>query len=281
MPPIVLTIAGSDCSAGAGAQADLKTITALGGYGLTALTSVVSETPTMVSRVQLLDAAMVYDQIRVLVEGFPIAAAKTGMLGGASQIEAVVQAWQPLADRRVALVVDPVMIATSGGRLLNEDAVGIMTSRLFPLARILTPNMDEAAALLGARVAATKGEMLAAASALADRFGCAVLLKGGHLAGDDAPDVLVDGGTVQWFENRRIHGVHTHGTGCTLSAAIATGLAHGLPLEEAVRQGKTYVTEAIAQHYRWAEVDALNHQHRQTSQDLESAPLPAKTATAP
>lgn len=260
MPPLVLTIAGSDCSAGAGAQADMKTITALGGYALTALTSVVSETPAKVSRVQLLDGDMVLDQIRVLVEAFPLAAAKTGMLGGRTQIEAVVEAWQLLVARKVPLVVDPVMIATSGGRLLDEDAVDTMTSRLFPLARIITPNMDEAAALLGARIT-SRTEMQAAAETLRERFGCAVLVKGGHLEGDLAPDVLVDGSTVEWFENTRIRGVHTHGTGCSLSAAIATGLAHGLPLAQAVEQGKIFVTQAIAQHYHWADVDALNHQH--------------------
>ena len=124
MPPVVLTIAGSDCSAGAGAQADLKTITALGGYGLTALTSVVSETPARVSRIQLLDAEMVSDQICVLAEAFPIAAVKTGMLGGAVQIEAVVGAWESFEGRNVPLVVDPVMVATSGGRLLDEGSVG-------------------------------------------------------------------------------------------------------------------------------------------------------------
>src|SRR6187397_963312 len=133
MPPVVLTIAGSDCSAGAGAQADLKTITALGGYGLTALTSVVAETPAKVSRIQTLEAAMVKEQIRVLAEAFPIAAAKTGMLGGKEQIEAVVEAWQVLAARGVPLVVDPVMIATSGGRLLEDGAMEMLTAKLFPL----------------------------------------------------------------------------------------------------------------------------------------------------
>lgn len=260
MPPVVLTIAGSDCSAGAGAQADLKTITALGGYGLTALTSVVAETPAKVSRIHLLEPDMVAGQIRVLADAFPIAAAKTGMLGGRAQIEAVVRAWQPLAGRHVPLVVDPVMVATSGGRLLDEDAVALLAGELFPLARLLTPNLDEAAALLEDRIQ-TRQQMQAAAEVLQERFRCAVLLKGGHLPGEDAPDVLVDGAAVHWLEGRRIPGVHTHGTGCTFSAAIATGLAKGLPLCEAVRAGKAFVTEAIARHFRWGTVDALNHQH--------------------
>lgn len=258
MPPPVLTIAGSDCSAGAGVQADLKTITALGGYALTALTSVVAETPAVVSRIQLLDPDMVVEQIRVLAAAFPIASAKTGMLGGRAQIEAVVGAWQPLAKRGMPLVVDPVMVATSGGRLLDPDAVEAMTARLFPLARIITPNMDEAAALLG-RSLGSRSEMEQAARELRQRFGCAVLLKGGHLSGDTAPDVLVDGDAVHWYEGRRVAGVHTHGTGCTLSAAIATGLGKTLPLAEAVRQGKAFVAQAITDHYRWGTVDALRH----------------------
>ncbi len=280
MPPVVLTIAGSDCSSGAGVQADLKTITALGGYGLTALTCVVAETPAKVARIQLLDPVMVIEQIRVLAEAFPVAAAKTGMLGGRGQIETVVEGWQALRDRRVPLVVDPVMVATSGKRLLEQEAMDALTSRLFPLARIITPNMDEAAVLLGAAIT-SKTEMLDAASRLHGSFGCAVLLKGGHLAGDAAPDVLVGDGEPRWFENRRIYGVHTHGTGCTLSSAIATGLAKSLPLGEAVRQAKEYVTRAIESHYRWGRVDALNHQHGlPASESLESAVVSAKSGSS-
>jgi hydroxymethylpyrimidine/phosphomethylpyrimidine kinase len=274
MTPVVLTIAGSDCSAGAGVQADLKTITALGGYGLTALTSVVAETPAQVSRVQLLEPDLVKEQIRVLASAYPIAAGKTGMLGGRGQIEAVAEVWQPLHNRGVPLVVDPVMVATSGGRLLDEDAVETLTGRLFPMARLITPNMDEAAALLGHRIHSREG-MQDSATRLRDRFGCAVLLKGGHLSGELAPDVLVDDEGAQWFDDRRIDGVHTHGTGCTLSAAIATGLAKGLSLREAVGLGKAFVVQAIARHYRWDGVDALNHQHASVS--LDSVPTSAKT----
>jgi hydroxymethylpyrimidine/phosphomethylpyrimidine kinase len=255
-------------------QADLKTITALGGYGLTALTSVVAETPAKVSRIQLLDADMVKEQIRVLAEEFPIAAVKTGMLGGKAQIEAVVEGLQVLMARRVPLVIDPVMVATSGGRLLDEGAMDFLTSGLFPLAHLITPNMDEAGVLLGTRIA-SRQDMQNAAARLRDRFGCAVLLKGGHLGGDDAPDVLVDSNGTRWLENLRIRGVHTHGTGCTLSAAIATALAKALPLQEAVRQAKAFVAGAISSHYRWGDVDALNHQHM--SPHLESADSSAKT----
>lgn len=256
-PPVVLSVAGSDCSAGAGAQADLKTFTRLGCFGLTALTSVVAETPSRVVRIQLLEAAMVRDQIAVLAEDFPIAAAKTGMIGGRAQIEAVAETWRRVGSG-LPLVVDPVMVATNGARLIPEEAVEALTTQLFPLATLLTPNMDEAAVLGGVSIK-NRGQMAAAAERLAQRFGCAVLLKGGHLDGEEAPDVLVDEGGVDWLEGRRVHGVHTHGTGCTYSAAIAAGLAWKLSLPAAVWQAKRLVTAAIAGHFRWGGVDALNH----------------------
>ncbi|WP_166443028.1 bifunctional hydroxymethylpyrimidine kinase/phosphomethylpyrimidine kinase [Phragmitibacter flavus] len=258
-PPVVLTMAGSDCSAGAGIQADLKTFTTLGCFGLTALTSVVAETSTLVERVQLLDAAMVEDQVRVLMEGFPLAAAKTGMLGGRSQIAAVVKVWSTLG-RGIPLVVDPVMVATSGASLLEADAVDEMTGKLFPLATVLTPNLDEAAALVGRRIE-SRDEMVLGAEVLVERYGCAVLMKGGHLQGSQVPDLLLEKkqGRLIWFEGERIEGVNTHGTGCTYSAAIAAGLGHGKSLEEAVREGKAFVTQAIAEHFRWGQVQALNH----------------------
>ena len=258
-PIPVLTIAGSDCSAGAGIQADLKTFTALGCFGLTALTSVVSEVPAKVSRIQLLDADLIHDQIKVLAETFPIAAAKTGMLGGKNQIEAVITAWKSLAARGVPLVIDPVMVSTSGSRLLEEDALALLTNELFQLATIITPNLDEAAALLGEKLT-NRNEMEQAAQDLSRRYSTAILLKGGHLAGEFAPDILVSQNEVHWFEAPRIHGVHTHGTGCTYSAAITAGLAKGLSLPAAVKRGKIFVTEAIKHHYRWGGVDALNHQ---------------------
>lgn len=259
-PPIILTIAGSDCSGGAGIQADLKTITTLGGYGLTAITGVVAETPQVVSRIQLIDPAVVHEQIKLLVEAYPIAAAKTGMLGGKAQIDAVVSAWEPMARRkegRVPLVVDPVMVATSGGRLLDKDAEEALVGRLFPLAALITPNLDEAAVLVGEKIT-TRAAMERYALALGQRYGSAVLLKGGHLSGNDVPDVLACDGELHWLEGRRIEGVHTHGTGCTYSAAIATGLGQGLSMLEAVRQGKEFVTSAIAHHLRWGKMEALN-----------------------
>lgn len=260
-PPVVLTIAGSDSSCGAGAQADLKTISALGGYGLNALTSVVSETPGHVSSMRLLDPEIIADQMRVLFRAFPIRASKTGMLGGRAQVEAVVAQWKTLGDG-LPLVVDPVMVATGGGKLLEDDAVECITSQLLPMARLITPNMDEARVLSG-KIIHTRDDMAACAVKLSARFGAAVLVKGGHLENDDAADVLCDAGELHWFSSPRTAGVQTHGTGCSYSAAIATGLANRLPLFEAVAQAKQFISRAIAGHFVWrtsaGKVHALNH----------------------
>lgn len=261
-PPVVLTIAGSDSSCGAGAQADLKTIAALGSYGLNALTSVVSETPGKVSAIRLLDPEIIADQMRVLFAAFPIRAVKTGMLGGRAQVEAVVAQWESLGKSSPPLVVDPVMVATGGGKLLEDEAVACMTSRLLPLARVITPNMDEASVLSGKTIR-TRDDMIACARDLAKRFGTAVLLKGGHLENDDAADVLCEGAELHWFSAPRTQGVHTHGTGCAYSAAIATGLAKGLLLHDAIHAAKQFISRAIAAHLAWrtdaGEVHALNH----------------------
>ncbi len=261
-PPVVLTIAGSDSSAGAGVQADLKTITAWGGYGLSALTSVVSETPGIVSQVRLLDAAFIADQIRVLFEGFPIAAAKTGMLGGTEQVQAVVAAWKKFGHGRIPLVIDPVMVATSGGRLLEDEALRTLVDQLLPMATLITPNLDEAR-VLWERDVPTPDDMEACAKELGARFGTSVLVKGGHLQGD-ATDVLYHDGGISWHHAHRTRGVRTHGTGCTFSAAIATCLACGKSMHEAVAGAKAFVSRAISQHFKWQSagvgvVHALNH----------------------
>ena len=262
--PVVLTIAGSDSSCGAGVQADLKAISALGGYGLNALTSVVSETPGLVSQVRLLDAEFIADQMRVLFGGFPIAAAKTGMLGGRDQVHAVAETWRKLGHGRIPLVVDPVMIATSGGKLLEDAAVRTLVDELLPLASLITPNLDEAG-VLWERPVNDVVEMEACARELSARFDAAVLVKGGHLHGD-AADVLCHEGEIFWHTAPRTAGVRTHGTGCTFSAAIATGLALEMGLDAAVANAKQFVSEAIAQHFVWqnagaGHVHALNHLH--------------------
>lgn len=261
-PPVVLTIAGSDSSCGAGVQADLKAISAMGGFGLNALTSVVSETPGIVSQVRLMDADFIADQMRVLFDGFPIAAAKTGMLGGKEQVLAVTQTWRQRGHGRIPLVVDPVMVATSGGRLLADEAVRTLIEELLPLATLITPNMDEARVLWDREVA-TLEDMAACARELSASFGTSVLVKGGHLSGE-AADVLCYEGTLSWHTAPRTAGVHTHGTGCTFSATIATCLARGLTVPEAVAEAKPFVSRAIAQHFTWQSaeagvVHALNH----------------------
>jgi hydroxymethylpyrimidine/phosphomethylpyrimidine kinase len=250
VPAVILSVAGSDCSAGAGIQADLKSIAAMGGYGLTAITAVVSEAPGKVSRIELMPHTLIGDQVRVLDAAFPIAAAKTGMLGGLDQTIATVEALTPLRQRGVPIVCDPVMVATSGDSLLNEEASYALQKWLLPLATLITPNMDEATQLWGEKVRSRKA-MQACAEELAEGYGTAVLVKGGHLKGAVAADCLVHAGGTLWLELPRTQGVSTHGTGCSYSAAIATGLGQGLILEDAVSRAKEFVARAIAQHHVW------------------------------
>ena len=259
--PVALSIAGSDNSAGAGAQADLKTFTALGVYGLTAITCVVAEVPGKVSAIAPVPPEIVAEQVRLSLSAYPVGAVKTGMLHSRFVIEAICSV---LEGVRRPLVVDPVMIATSGAPLLEPEGIDAYRTRLFPLASLVTPNLDEAAVLWG-RPISSLPEMREAGRELCEQFGCAFLLKGGHLKGE-AVDLLVtrEGESVE-FSTPRVPGVSTHGTGCTLSAAITAGLAQGLPLAEAVACAKQFVTRAIAGHYRWTggalgEIHALNHQ---------------------
>ncbi len=240
--PVALTIAGSDCSAGAGIQADLKTFQHFRVYGLTAVTCVVSETANVVRAVHSVPVAVVRDQISLLMESFPVAAVKTGMLFSAGHVAAVAEILRSFPQ--VPVVVDPVMIASTGASLLEEDAVAAYRELLLPLARVLTPNLPEAEVLLGRRIMG-EAALEAAARELAALFGTAVLVKGGHLEGVDCVDVLVDGGVVNHFTARRISGAASHGTGCTLSAAVAALLARGEPLAQAVEAAKTYLGEAL------------------------------------
>jgi hydroxymethylpyrimidine/phosphomethylpyrimidine kinase len=254
-----MSIAGSDNSAGAGIQADLKTFAALGVYGLTAVTCVVAEAPGTVESVQPMAPDLVARQIRLGLDHFPVAAIKTGMLYSAAIIRSVLDSLKSIA---LPLVVDPVMVATSGDSLLLPDATALYRDALIPAATLVTPNLDEAAALLG-RPIATPEEMRVAGAELTGRFGVPFLVKGGHLRGDRALDLLFHGGSVFEFESPFRHGVSTHGTGCTFSAAITAGLAKGLALPEAVAAGKQFVADAIGHAFRWVSprgpVDALNH----------------------
>ncbi|MDB6118941.1 MAG: thiD, partial [Verrucomicrobiaceae bacterium] len=190
-----------------------------------------------------------------------IMAAKTGMLGGIDQVQGVVAAWITIG-KDVPLVVDPVMVATGGGRLLEEDAIEAVKTLLLPLAKVITPNLDEAAVLWGHPVT-NRAEMEACGHELSSEHGCAVLIKGGHLINDAAADVLCHSNKAQWFETERVPDVSTHGTGCSYSAAIATGLAKGLLLSDAVREAKAFVSRAISQHFAWGSVHALNHLQQQ------------------
>lgn len=258
-PFVALTIAGSDNSAGAGAQADLKTFTACGVYGLTAITCVVAEVPGRVRAIQPVETDIVREQIRLSFEAYPVAAVKTGMLFSGEIIGAVCD---ELEERRPLLAVDPVMVATSGDALLKNDAVALYEQRLFKLATVVTPNLDEACALLGHSISSVNA-MRDAGRELAGKYGCDFLLKGGHLRGAEAVDLLFTGGEVHEFTAPFVPGISTHGTGCTYSAAITAGLAKGLPLVEAVAAAKQFVTGAIANFFRWpcqgGSTDALNH----------------------
>ena len=267
--PVALTIAGSDSSAGAGVQADLKTFSALGVYGLTALTCVVAEIPGKVSQIEPVTPKIIREQIQVLAKSFGIAAAKTGLLYSAEIVETVAGALVDLSGKfgnRVPLVIDPVTVATSGDLLLRPDAIALYESELFPLATLLTPNLDEAEKLIGEPIRDLKA-MRKAGKKLQKKYRVSVLLKGGHLAGGDAVDVLFAGEKMREFSSPFVRGVATHGTGCTYSAAITAGLASGLSLDDAIGRAKKFVSAAIAQRFRWTSssgrnLDALNHSAR-------------------
>ena len=258
---VALTIAGSDCSAGAGLQADLKTFSALGVFGLTAVTCVVAEVPGKVSRINAVDAGNLREQIELLLAHFPIGAIKTGLLYSPEIVEVVATVLEEAAEG-IPLVVDPVMVATSGDALLQPAAVETYRTRLFPRATLVTPNMAEAAALTG-RAVRNLDEMRAAGEQLAKKFGTQFLLKGGHLGGKSATDLLFGGMAVVEFSAPFLDGFSTHGTGCTYSAAIAARLALGDELEEAIARAKDFVSRAISRHLVWTtplgEVQALNH----------------------
>jgi hydroxymethylpyrimidine/phosphomethylpyrimidine kinase len=263
--PVALTVAGSDCSSGAGLQADLKTFTGLGVYGLTAVTCIVAEVPGKVSRIEPVTARMVREQIEVLLKNFRVGAIKTGLLCSAEIVCAVAQTIQDRekkAARSIPFVVDPVMIATSGDNLLEPEAVEAYKNKLFPLATLITPNLDEAALLLESTIIDRK-QMESAAKALAKKYRVSILVKGGHLRGDNAIDLLFHRDKLTEFSAPFVRGVETHGTGCTYSAAITAGLASGFSLEQAIERAKKFVTKSIALHLRWkrgsTEIDALNH----------------------
>jgi hydroxymethylpyrimidine/phosphomethylpyrimidine kinase len=242
--PVALTIAGSDSSGGAGIQADLKTFAALGVYGASAITALTAQNTERVTAIHDVPADFIAAQIDAVFADLAVAAVKIGMLSRATGIASVADALDRHEARNV--VLDPVMVATSGAYLLAPEAVGALRAMLFPRALIVTPNLLEAAALTEKAPARSEGEMEEQARALLALGPQNVLIKGGHGAGDESVDLLVGHGDVMRFAAKRIATKNTHGTGCTLSSAIAAGLAKGLDLKEAVAQAKTYVTAAIA-----------------------------------
>jgi hydroxymethylpyrimidine/phosphomethylpyrimidine kinase len=241
--PVALTIAGSDSGAGAGIQADLKTFAALGVYGVTVITAITAQNTVGVRAVQDVNADVVAAQLDAVAEDFSIAALKTGMLSSAAIIEAVAAGIE--RHRLGPLVVDPVMIAKSGDRLLREDAVEALRRRLLPLAEVVTPNIPEAEVLAG-RPIRTRDDRLTAARAIMELGAHAVVIKGGHADDDPIVDVLVDREGVHDYPAPRIATASTHGTGCTFSAAITAGLAQGLDLRRAVAEARDYISRALS-----------------------------------
>lgn len=245
MKPVALSIAGSDSSGGAGLQADLAAFAAFGVHGATAITAVTAQNRAGVRAMQVLPTVLVRDQIDAVFEEEAVEAVKLGMLAEAAVIEVVAASLRQ--HRARAVVIDPVMIASSGARLLREEAVVALRCELLPLADCLTPNLDEAAALLEVPRAADEAQMLEQGRALLALGARAVLMKGGHVPGETVVDVLLTADGETTFEGERLDTRHTHGTGCTLASACATGLALGLPLAEAVAEAWAYVHEAMRQ----------------------------------
>jgi hydroxymethylpyrimidine kinase/phosphomethylpyrimidine kinase len=242
--PIALTIAGSDSGGGAGIQADLKTFAALGVHGVTALTCVTAQNPRRVLAIEPCSESILRSQLVAVFEQLAPGAAKTGMLYSARNIRIVAEFFR---NRNIPLVVDPVMISTSGTRLLEPAAVHVLCRQLFPIATLITPNLGEAEALLDVRLTSVE-DLRWAAKELHHRFGVAALVKGGHLRGlKEAADIFYDGNEELLLSAPFVRGLRTHGTGCTYSAAIASYLATGLALAPSVARAKDFVTQAILQ----------------------------------
>jgi hydroxymethylpyrimidine/phosphomethylpyrimidine kinase len=255
--PVALTIAGSDSGGGAGIQADLKTFAALGVHGTSAITCVTAQNPKRVAGIQVCRPEMVRQQIEAVFAELRPGAAKTGMLFSTEIIRVVARFFKK--NRRIPLVVDPVMVATSGARLLDPPAIKALRKELLPLASLVTPNLHEAAILVGRPLRSVEDMRLAARKIHGD-FGCAVLVKGGHLGGvREAVDIFFDGRVELLLSAPFISGPHCHGTGCTYSAAITAYLARGLELPRAVTRAKEEITQSIASSRRVTGHSVLNH----------------------
>lgn len=237
-----LAIAGSDSSGGAGIQADLKTMTVNGVFAMTAITALTAQNTLGVSAIMEVEPDFLKKQIDAVFTDIPPDAVKIGMVSSASLVEVIAERLRFYNARNV--VVDPVMVATSGARLISEEAIEVLKSRLLPLATVLTPNILEAEVLSEISIKSAD-DMVEAASIIASRYGCAVLCKGGHNL-NDANDLLYSNGTTEWFHGERINNPNTHGTGCTLSSAIASNLAKGYSLADAVSRAKAYISKALS-----------------------------------
>ena len=237
-----LTIAGSDSSGGAGIQADIKTMMANGVFAMSAITALTAQNTTGVEAILNATPEFLGQELDCIFTDIYPDAVKIGMVSDKELICMIAAKLKQYDAKNV--VVDPVMVATSGARLISEDAVSTLKEYLFPLAQILTPNIPEAEVLSGMTIT-SEAEMMEAAKVIGDQYGCAVLLKGGHKV-NDANDLLYHEGTCQWFYGKRIDNPNTHGTGCTLSSAIASNLAKGFPMDVSVERAKAYISGALA-----------------------------------
>lgn len=237
-----LSIAGSDCSGGAGIQADLKTMTMNGVFAMSAITALTAQNTTGVTGILEVSPEFLKQQIDMVFTDIRPDAVKIGMVSSSALIEAIAERLENYKAENV--VVDPVMVATSGSSLIESDAVQTMKKKLLPLAAVVTPNIPEAEILSGMKISSEK-EMVEAAEAIFDTYGCAVLVKGGHSI-NDANDFLYADGKAEWFNGKRIDNPNTHGTGCTLSSAIAANLAKGYSLQESVKLAKEYISGALS-----------------------------------
>ena len=237
-----LTIAGSDCSGGAGIQADLKTMTMNGVYAMSAITALTAQNTTGVRAIQESTPDFLKQQLDAVFEDIYPDAVKIGMVSSCELIRVIADRLRYYDAKNV--VVDPVMVATSGSSLMKNDAVQTLIEELLPISTLVTPNIPEAQVISGVTIE-TKEDMIAAAKQIGDSYHCAVLLKGGHSI-NDANDLLYANGELVWFEGKRINNPNTHGTGCTLSSAIASNLAKGFTLAESVQRAKDYISGALA-----------------------------------
>lgn len=263
----VLTVAGSDSSGGAGVQADLKTVAALGAYGATAITAVTVQNTKGVSRIFPVPADVVAGQLEAVLEDIGADCIKLGMLGGADTVRAVAEVLARYPN--IPLVVDPVMIATSGDRLLDRDAVEILKTDIIARALVVTPNAREAGELTGLQVR-TPSDLVAAARALVALGAGTVVATGGDMAGDTVTDILVTGDSVEEMASPRINTTSTHGTGCTFASAVAVGLAQAMSVRTAVVRARAYVWHAIRSAPGYGRGQGpLNHGHNIPPFDVE------------